>query len=338
MITRFFIFFGELIGKRASAQGKRKFFSAMLLPAISVLFTAFFSGCASNSDLDPIRGEVNQLKGDASELRKETSEMRGDIRALKGQVSLAAKEESFNALRESQANIYSQVSDYSKDIQVLKGRFDEYRFFIDKTLKESSVEKELLRSQINSLEGRVKDLTEKLARLSETKPPAPAQKPAAENGLSAEKAQEAKEPADDPAKAYEEAYKMFKEKKYGDAREKFGAFIKKFPKDELAGNAHFWIAESHYAEKDFESAILAYETLIKDYADNRKAPAAFLKQGMSFIEIGDKKTAKVIFERLIEKYPDSVEADKAREKMAEMDKKMKKPKKQPPIQKQKNKS
>ena len=53
-----------------------------------------------------------------------------------------------------------------------------------------------------------------------------------------------------------------------------------------------------YGEKDFEGAILAYETLLKKYPKSEKAPAALLKQGLSFIEMGDKKTGKVILEQV----------------------------------------
>jgi TolA-binding protein len=72
---------------------------------------------------------------------------------------------------------------------------------------------------------------------------------------------------------------------------------------------------------------LSYETLIKEYPHNEKVPGALLKQGLSFAEIGDKKTAKVILDKLIEKYPDSREAALAKKKKAELDKKPVKPQK-----------
>ena len=52
-----------------------------------------------------------------------------------------------------------------------------------------------------------------------------------------------------------------------------------------------------------------------------KAPC---KQGYSFLELGDKKTGKVILETLIEKYPKSNEADLARKKLKELAKPKKK--------------
>ena len=43
-----------------------------------------------------------------------------------------------------------------------------------------------------------------------------------------------------------------------------------------------------------------------------------LKQAYSFIDMGDRKTGKVILERVIEKYPTSKEAELAEKKIAEV--------------------
>lgn len=321
----------ELIKKSKGQGASTKNYLSYIVLLMSIMSMPCFlllTGCASTSDLDVTKSDLNQLKGDTLQFKKDTTELRSDIRTLKDQISGTVKEETFNAIRESQTSLLTQVTEVSKDLQVLRGRFDEYKFFIDKALKESSVEKEVLRSQISSLELRIKELNERLEKLTEAKTAAPAQKSVSEGedstgktNKTTEKTEETKKTAEDPAKVYEAAYNTFKDNKYKEAREKFTDFIEKFPKDDLAGNARFWIGETHYAEKDFESAILAYEAMLKDFPNGKKAPGAMLKQGLSFIEIGDKKTAKVIFDRLIEKYPDSQEADAAKKKKAEIDKK-----------------
>ena len=288
-------------------------YSNLGFPMLFVVSFFLLVGCASTGDLDATRSEINQLKRESFELKKETADLRK-------QTTGAVREDSFNAIRESQASLYSQVNEQSRELQMLRGRFDEYKFFMDKTMKESSVERELLRSQINSLDARVKELSERIARSGETKPPAAEQKPPAEE--SGEKASEVKKTEDNgPAALYESAYASFKGKKYKEARERFNALITKYPRDGLVGNAHFWIGEAYFAEKDFENAILAYETLIKGYPRNDKIPGALYKQGLSFMELGDKKTAKVIFDKIIERYPDAREAPMAKKKKAEIDKK-----------------
>jgi tol-pal system protein YbgF len=301
-------------------SGKKKNYPRLGSRYSNLGFSTFFvvsffllAGCATTGDLDTTRSDINQLKRENFELKKETADLRK-------QTSGAIREDSFNALRESQASLYSQVNEQSRELQMLRGRFDEYKFFMEKTMKESSAERELLRAQINGLEARVKELSERIAKSVDAKPPVAEQKlPSEESG---EKVPEVKRTEDNgPAALYESAYASFKGKKYKDAREKFNALISKYPKDGLVGNAHFWIGESYFAEKDYENAILAYETLIKGYPRNDKIPGALYKQGLSFAELGDKKTAKVIFDRIIEKFPDSREAPMAKKKKAEIEKK-----------------
>ncbi len=304
---------GRIFGFRPLFSFSRIPLSTLRPSLLTVLSLLVCAGCATTGDLDTTRSEINQLKRDTFELKKETADLRK-------QTNTTVREESFNAIRESQTSLYSQVNEQSKELQALRGRFDEYKFFMEKTLKESVAERELLRSQINSLDARVKELSERIAKPAEAKPSPAEQKPAAEE--SGEKAHEVKKTEDSgPAALYESAYASFKGKKYKEARQQFNTLITRYPGDGLVGNAHFWIGESYFAEKDFENAILSYETLIKGYPRNDKIPAALYKQGLSFMELGDKKTALVIFDRIIEKYPDSREASMAKTKKAEIDKK-----------------
>lgn len=293
---------------RFAASGHQTVSRRLQATLLIAAFGLIFSGCVSTTDYDAMKADLNQLK-------RETADMQNDFSSVKKQLSGAAKEESFIAIRESQLSMYSQMSELSKELQMLKGRFEENKFSADKALRDAAIEKELLRSQVNSVELRIKEVNEKLSKIGEPKAAQQEQKAETETTVT-EAAEHKPSESEDPKKAYEAAYALFKNKQYKPARESFSAFLKKFPKDALAGNAQFWIGEAYYAEKDFEGAILAYEICIKNYPKNDKTPAALLKQGLGFIEIGDKKTAKVIFEKLMEKHPDSKEAETAKKELA----------------------
>jgi len=297
------------------------------LTAFCLLLTAYVvSGCATAQDVDMLRADVNKLL-------KESYASKSDINSLKEKTAGVAKEESFNVVRMSQAEIQSQLSTVAGDIQKLNGRFDENKYFLEKTLKDSSAEMDLLKTQMTALEKQVRELKDRLNNLEgspkqrgesaqEVKGKETAKKP--------EESQKEGEPGDvktakpqapvDSVQQYDEAYNAFAKKHYREAREKFEAFIKAFPKDERVDNAYFWVAETYYNEKDFEGAILAYETHLKKYPKSQKAPAALFKQGLSFIEIGDKKTGAVIFNQLIEQYPKTTEADQAKKQVAKIKK------------------
>ena len=281
------------------------------------------SACASTENLDLLKQDVIQLRRDLTTARTE-------LDRLKEKTSGVVSEESFNVMRQNQAEIQSQLSNASRDIQVLSGRFDENKYFEEKTLKDSAAETDLIKAQISGIEGQIKYIKEKLnaleGQIRQQKEPSKEQTKEAEKSIEEPKEEsqgqvsQSMKPPKNKAAIYEVAYDAFKKKKYKDAREKFEAFIKEFPKDKLTDNAYFWIAETYYGEKDFEGAILAYETLLKKYPKSEKSPASLLKQGLSFIEIGDKKTGKIILEQLRERYPDSKEAELAKKRIEEIDK------------------
>lgn len=286
---------------------------------IFLVLLVLVSGCATTADFEMLKADMNQLKKDSYDARKESSELKADLAELKAG---AVKEDAFNAIRESEASLRSEVSGISKDLQTITGRFDENKYFTEKSLKDKSSEMELLRLQITALETQVKESQEgKRAETdSKTKGKQDIKK---EKKTEPEEAKtpEAKPEIKDPAKIYEAVYSTFKEKKFKEAREKFEAFIKEFPKDSLAGNAQFWIGESYYAEEDYAGAIVEYDALLKNYPNSGKAIGALLKQGYAFIEMGDKKAAKGILEQLREKYPKSKEAELAKRKLEDMNKK-----------------
>ncbi|MBI5523936.1 MAG: tol-pal system protein YbgF [Desulfarculus sp.] len=115
---------------------------------------------------------------------------------------------------------------------------------------------------------------------------------------------------------YDLGLRLYKQKSYDAARDRFEDLVKKFPKDKLVDNAQFWVGESYYAQKKYEEAILAYNQLVKRWPQSDKAPGALLKQGMAFKELGDKRTAKIVLGNLIKNYPKSAEA-KSAEKLME---------------------
>jgi len=286
------------------------------------IFTLLFiSGCATTADFEMLKADINQLKKDSFDTKKDVSDTKKD---LTEKTAGTVKEEAFSAMRESEASLRSDISAISKDLQTLTGRFDESKYFIDKSLKEHSAEIELLRAQINALEMQIKELQGKLFPKQETEKgrvKAETKKEiktdTAETKVPEQKAPEVK----DPAKMYDAAYSTFKDKKYKEAREKFEEFLKEFPKDKLAGNAQFWIGETYYAEEDYAGAIVEYDALLENYPNSGKIPAALLKQGNAFIEFGDKRAARGILEYLIEKYSKSSEARIAKKKLEEMGKK-----------------
>src|SRR3970282_2733979 len=86
--------------------------------ALSFLLLLSVSACASTTDFDLLRQDVTRLERESVETKKE-------IDSLKEKTSSLGREVSFTAVRESQAETHSRVSDISNSLQELRGRFEE---------------------------------------------------------------------------------------------------------------------------------------------------------------------------------------------------------------------
>lgn len=117
---------------------------------------------------------------------------------------------------------------------------------------------------------------------------------------------------------YASAYENFRAGKYEQARQEFQSYLKAYPQSEYAANAQFWIAECYFNEKNYEQAVLEYEKVITGYPGSTKLPYALLKQGLSFLQLGDKTSARAIFQSIIKDYPNTNQASIARSKLLEM--------------------
>lgn len=298
----------------------RRFKIHVFHPCLLLTVLCLLSACVTTEQYDLTRQELNRL-------RNENIYIKNELNNLTEKTSSIASQDSFDAMRESQAAMQSQLSAVAKDIQVLNGRFEEHKYSAEKLLKDTSGETELLQVQMTTIESQLKETNEKITALERSigaekevmqKPQQEPEEKPEEPVIEPQPQDEASHSLLNKVKIYEDAYDTFKEKKYAESRKKFQTFLKEYPQDDLSDNAHFWIAETFYREKDYENAILSYEIVLKKYKNSPKAPNAFLKQGLSFIELGDKKTGKIILEQVKDRYPDTREAELAKDYLKDL--------------------
>lgn len=296
--------------KKLERKNERNKVSAALL---LYCFTALFlTGCVTTEDMDQVKGNVFRLQMESATQKKDISEIKSSLSDISKDIT-SLKEYSLSAMKESQSSLVTQTSDISKEVQALKGRFDENKYFMDKTIKDLLSERELQQARIAKLENELKEI-----KTGSEKKEIPTSHESRKETASPETKEAKADASNDANKLYDDAHIDFKEKKYAEARRKFDKFTKDFPKHEFLPNAYFWTGESDYADKKYEDAILSYESFLKKYPKHEKAKGAMLKQAFSFVEIGDKKTGKVLLEKVIEKYPNSREAELAEKKIGEM--------------------
>lgn len=114
-----------------------------------------------------------------------------------------------------------------------------------------------------------------------------------------------------------QANQLLAQKKYEDAAEKFKTVLSKSPKPKEAADAHFGLGEAEYGQKNYKKAIVQYSKVQEVNAKSNRVPSSLYKIGMAFQHLNMPKESKGFFAELIERYPKSAEAKKARAKVKE---------------------
>lgn len=115
-----------------------------------------------------------------------------------------------------------------------------------------------------------------------------------------------------PRDQYDTAFAMLRRGDYAAAEVALAAFLKANPKDELAGNAQYWLGETHYVRGDFQKAAVAFLDGYRTYPKNSKAPDNLLKLGIAMGRLGQKTEACAALQRLISEYPQAPDVIKRR--------------------------
>ncbi|MDP3426095.1 MAG: tol-pal system protein YbgF, partial [Humidesulfovibrio sp.] len=146
--------------------------------------------------------------------------------------------------------------------------------------------------------------------------PAPA--PAAAQPPSTQAAMPAPSGAASGSALYTEGMTQVRAEHAAEGRKLLQDFVAAEPNSLLMPNALYWIGESHYVEKDYPQAILAFKEVTRRYPKHHKSAAALLKIGMSYAMLGEKDNASLYLRALLQDFPKSEPAPLARKKLAEL--------------------
>lgn len=104
---------------------------------------------------------------------------------------------------------------------------------------------------------------------------------------------------------YEAAYGQLLQQDYATAETGFDEFLKRFPNDQLAGNAQYWLGETFFVRGQFKAAANAFLKGYQTYGRSVKAPDSLLKLAMSLDRLGQKDAACSSYSELGVKFPNA---------------------------------
>jgi len=121
--------------------------------------------------------------------------------------------------------------------------------------------------------------------------------------------------------SYRESYAAWRN---GDAElciDRFRSFLQTYASSDYADDAAYWMADCHFKQKDYRTAVLRFDDVVRNYPQGNKAPDALYRQAESLLKLGPGygKAARRAFRRVVEEYPDSAHVPDARRRIELID-------------------
>ncbi|EIK52117.1 tol-pal system protein YbgF [Stutzerimonas stutzeri TS44] len=126
------------------------------------------------------------------------------------------------------------------------------------------------------------------------------------------------EQAGDPAKEklyYDAAFDLIKAKDFDKASQAFGAFLRKYPNSQYAGNAQYWLGEVNLAKGDLQGAGQAFAKVSQLYPQHNKVPDSLYKLADVELRLGNRDKAQGILRQVIAQFPNSSAAQLAQRQL-----------------------
>ncbi|MEZ5930711.1 MAG: tol-pal system protein YbgF [Alphaproteobacteria bacterium] len=107
-----------------------------------------------------------------------------------------------------------------------------------------------------------------------------------------------------PEQQYENAVQLLQAGDYQGAQGGLEVFLDMHPDHQLAANAAYWLAETHYVRQNYSAAAAAFARNYRTYGkDSSKSIDNLLKLGMSLANLGEKDKACLSYDELTSAFP-----------------------------------
>ncbi len=117
---------------------------------------------------------------------------------------------------------------------------------------------------------------------------------------------------------YQAAFELLRQQQYEPAAAAFERFLTLYPDSDLAANAQYWLAESHFVTQKYDDALVAFKRVIDVYPDSNKVADALLKSGFSYYELERWDDARGVLSRVRSEFPESTAARLATQRLERM--------------------
>jgi len=233
-----------------------------------------------------------QMQRDVMDLTRRLDGVERNLRGVQEETAGGVKSR-LESLTRNQAEQQARVDGLGVDIQGVQGRFDDLGRADAAVRQDLTLLRDEFSLQLADLGQRVADLEQRASGNQEV----------TAVGESADA-------------LYDKALQAIRDNQdFAGGRELMRTFLKGYPEDPRAVNAAYWVGETYYAEKAFDQAVLQFEEVVQKYGDNPKVASALFKQALAFDALKDRKSARLVMQKVVDRFPLSEEAKMAKERL-----------------------
>ncbi|HZS34092.1 MAG TPA: outer membrane protein assembly factor BamD [Methylomirabilota bacterium] len=278
------------------------------------------AGCAAEPAAPLLREDFDRLRADLARVEQEVQQGRSAL-LTEFQAADRRTAQGLTDVQRSLARLTTRLDELGRETGQLQGRLDELRQRVDAL----------------ALQYDAAGPPPARAAASSAGSPGDAGAPGGPGGRAAGPTAPSGAAPRPPAAAqaselYQTAYIDYTRGNYNLAIAAFQEFIRLYPGTDLAEKAQFWIGESHYslarahqsrgerdrAVQELERAIQEFRKLVVVYPRGDRVPSALYKEALALAELGQLQLAEARFQFLVDQFPSTEEAAKAKDELARL--------------------
>ncbi len=260
-----------------------------LVPAL-ILTLSLAPAYGASKEIIQLETQVDQLQQQMTQMKQSFDERMGVMKNLV----------------EQNTDVANKVNTTLKDLQTA----------INKQQQDRGAQVDQISGQIQALNDTMDELKVRMAKLSKQLE----DMQSAQQSLAASQAQQQQQAqamaqAPPPDVLYNNALRDYNGGKADLAAQELNDYVKFYPNTDLAGNAHFYLAELQFRAGSFPKAIEEYDLVLQNFPGGNKAAASQLKKGFALLELGKEEEGTQELRHVIQRYPKTNEATQARERL-----------------------
>ncbi len=273
-------------------------------------------GCATEPNLSDLRKQVQTLTAQQEMSMKQEKQIQERLDTIESQLDehdfLVG--ELIKTEEEASLDTTHLLGKLERSSSLLREQIEQTRTSTHRRDKDLSIRVKAIETRLEAMVHKPRKGASNVSTTQNKKPDSKGQKPPENAPVPQKNFPQLVEPENE-ASAFRSAYKVYLNGKYDQASNEFKRFVKHYPSAALTPQAFYYLGESLYVQKQYDPAQQALQHVVTNFPTNKYRILSLYKLGHIMLETDQRPEAQKFWNLLIQDYPNSAEASRAKEQL-----------------------